>query len=110
MSAITALTQAIEHMNKPAASVDYQALAAAITTALEPLLQRPQVMENGKLPLTTLEFSPKLDARRSPKLEAAIEWLKNNPDKLGLSNREIGRLIGVSHPTIAEARKELSVD
>lgn len=42
----------------------------------------------------------------SPMLDLVVEWLKANPDST-LSNREIAKLLGISHPWVGKAKKLL---
>lgn len=71
-----------------------------------PILPAEQV-ENGKFSIYHYDKSREGIKKRSPKVEMVVDWLKVNPDKVGLSNREIARLLDVTHPTVAQAKQVL---
>ena len=103
------LEGAIVMLADRANGTDSREAIAILQAILEATRERPvvqyQPMENGKLPLSTIEIAPRLEAKRSPKVDMVRDWLQANPDKHNLSNREIAKLLGVTHPTVAEAKR-----
>ncbi len=75
----------------------------ALDRATVPTVE-PTSPESGKFPVSTLEIAPRLAVKRSPKLDMVIDWLAANPDTK-LSNREIARLLGVSHTIVNQGQK-----
>jgi hypothetical protein len=52
-----------------------------------------------------LEKAPtRFRRRNNPKMREVIEWLKNNPDQLETSSRQLVEQLGVSHMTINKAQ------
>lgn len=52
----------------------------------------------------TLE-TPKKQARITPEMQQAVNWLKANPDMQGLSLRGAAGKVGVSYSTIKRAKE-----
>ena len=69
------------------------------------------MLERGRtLSETTVKAPPKPVQRRSRKLEVAVAYLRDNPDKQGLSGRELERAHSaekISYKTWNKAKGEI---
>ena len=62
-----------------------------------------QILESRTL--ETVKFTVSTREKPSPKLEKALEYLRENPDAMSETTRSLSALLGISHTYIAKAKR-----
>lgn len=103
-----ATLQAVDDRRQRQAKETYEQalkdLDARILTAYHKA-NKPLVIESTVNPVKTVNFTPGLRRRASPKLDKTVRWLQANKDQASEDTRKLAEIIGVSHTLVAQAQQ-----